>query len=188
MSQTQRSSASTPAAPYFPPPPDAEIYIQNAGLVLFWPFLTHWFTTLSLVAAKQFITLDANHRAILLLQYLVDSSPTSSEAQLALNKLLCGVNLEDSLPTTLELLKTEAQEAETLLTAVIHHWSALGNISSHALQQSFLQRNGLLTFTHDHYLLQVEQKTHDILLDRLPWSIKIIKLPWMEWVLHVEWF
>ncbi|MEM8640954.1 MAG: contractile injection system tape measure protein [Cyanobacteria bacterium P01_G01_bin.54] len=187
LSSSPLQSPPTSATPYFPPESDTDIYIQNAGLVLLWPFLNRWLTTLGLVEANQFLTLSASQRGILLLQYLVDASLASSEAQLPLNKLLCGANLEDSLPTTLDILESEQQESEALLMAVIHHWSALGNVSSHALRHSFLQRNGLLTFTTDHYLLQVEQQTHDILLERLPWTIKTVKLPWMERVLQVEW-
>jgi hypothetical protein len=33
----------------------------------------------------------------------------------------------------------------------------------------------------------VEKKAYDILLDRLPWGIGMIKLSWAPYVLNVEW-
>jgi hypothetical protein len=35
--------------------------------------------------------------------------------------------------------------------------------------------------------LKVQPRAFDMLLDRLPWGFSIIKLPWMQGVLHVEW-
>ncbi|MEO1401775.1 MAG: contractile injection system tape measure protein [Cyanobacteria bacterium J06635_1] len=40
---------------------------------------------------------------------------------------------------------------------------------------------------NDHWLLQIERETYDILLDQLPWSIRVVKLPWMPKLLYVEW-
>jgi hypothetical protein len=37
------------------------------------------------------------------------------------------------------------------------------------------------------WLLQVEAKTVDILLNQLPWGISMIKLPWMQRMLWIEW-
>jgi hypothetical protein len=34
----------------------------------------------------------------------------------------------------------------------------------------------------------VENKTHDVLLSFLPWGYGIIKLPWLERPLFVDWF
>jgi len=33
----------------------------------------------------------------------------------------------------------------------------------------------------------VEPRSFDMLLDRLPWSIATLRLPWMDRVLHVDW-
>ena len=37
------------------------------------------------------------------------------------------------------------------------------------------------------WLLPMERKAIDILLDQLPWGIGMIPLPWMPQMLHVEW-
>ncbi|WP_019506263.1 contractile injection system tape measure protein [Pleurocapsa sp. PCC 7319] len=166
---------------------NSEIYIQNSGLILLWPFLNRFFETLSLVQSGKFITSQTAHRAILILQYLVDGSTESLEYLLPLNKLLCGKSLEEPIPNSLVLSKDEQNECEELLCAVIQNWSVLKNISIDGLKRGFLQRNGVLKFKNDHLLLQVEHKTHDILIDQMPWSIRIIKLPYMLQILHVEW-
>ena len=35
--------------------------------------------------------------------------------------------------------------------------------------------------------LEVARMGHDVLLDKIPWGIGFIKLPWMEEPLFVEW-
>jgi hypothetical protein len=106
---------------------------------------------------------------------------------LPLNKLLCGRSLDKPVDRTAELTAAETDEADQLLQAVIEHWSALKRTSVDGLRASFLQRDGLLSETESHWLLQVELLGHDILLDRLPWGISMIKLSWMKKVLRVDW-
>jgi hypothetical protein len=52
---------------------------------------------------------------------------------------------------------------------------------------SFLLRKGQLGARDGDWLLRVERETHDIVLDRFPWSARIVRLPWMQAILHVEW-
>ena len=92
------------------------------------------------------------------------------------------------------MLLTAEEQATTagLLQAVIAHWTALGATSVAGLRESFLQREGrLVLLSPDEqpaaWQLQVQARSFDMLLDRLPWSIALIKLPWMERALHVQW-
>ena len=79
-------------------------------------------------------------------------------------------------------------DKDALLEAVVRHWDALGSTSVEGLRASFLARAGKLSERADgDYLLQVEAQSFDILLDRLPWSVSIVELPWMERQLWVEW-
>lgn len=164
-----------------------DIYIQNAGVILLWPFLNRFLESLNLVKSGQFLSLQATHRATLFLQYLVEASLESLEATLPLNKLLCGLDISEPIPTNLVMTEDEQSECEVVLSAVIENWSALGNTSTAGLRQAFLQRTGVLRSHREGWLLQVEHQTHDILLNYLPWSIRVIKLPWMAQVLHTEW-
>ena len=74
-----------------------------------------------------------------------------------------------------------------MLGSVIEHWVILKNTSIEGLRESFLQRNGKLTFANNEWLLQVEQKPYDMLLQSLPWNIGFIKLAWMNQILITEW-
>jgi len=164
-----------------------DLYLQNAGQVILSPFLQPFFTNLELLEAGQWTNLEAAQQAALILQYLIDESLISVESSLSLNKLLCGFDLSATLPVQLALTPAIESACTTLLTAIIQHWSILGNTTIAGLRSAFLQRAGLLRRRHDGWLLQVEQQTPDILLDRLPWSIRVVKLPWMTEILYVEW-
>lgn len=80
---------------------------------------------------------------------------------------------------------------DSLLDAVIAHWTALGKTSRAGLRQTFLQREGRLASEYGeggkHWRLVLKTGPFDMLLDRLPWSFGTIKLPWMQEVLYVDW-
>jgi hypothetical protein len=46
-----------------------------------------------------------------------------------------------------------------------------------AIQESFLQRDGLIVVGPDQIELHVEQKGIDVLMNELLWNLSIIKLP-----------
>lgn len=161
------------------------IYVDNAGLVLLHPFLPTFFEELNVVKNGR---MTNPHRAVHLLQYLATGQSATPEYELPLNKLLCGLPLEEPLTRKLRLTQKEKTEAEKLLEAVIRHWSVLMNTSPEGLQGTYLCREGKLSRRgHEDWQLQVEQKGFDILLNDLPWSISMIKLPWMGGMLWVEW-
>ena len=56
-----------------------------------------------------------------------------------------------------------------------------------SFRDSFLQREAVLRLKDDAWSLLVEAKPFDMLLDRIPWSFKTIKHPWMEKLVQVEW-
>lgn len=163
------------------------LFITNAGLVILHPFLTRLFENVGYAQDKKWLSEDHHQRAVMLTQYLVLGKQAYPEFDLLLNKLLTGYPLEMSLPVDIQLSDFELQEADDVLRSVLNHWKALKNTSVAGLQSTFFQRDGKLSYSDDRWLLQVEQKTVDILLNRLPWGIGIIKLPWMESRLHVEW-
>ncbi len=161
------------------------IYIKNAGLVLLAPFVPTLFDTLGFISEK---AISQQDKAVHLLQYLVDGATQTDESELALNKLLCGISLSDPIEQEAFFHPDELAEADGMLRAVIEHWKALKGTTPAGLQETFLQRDGKLYRTADQkWLLQVEQKTYDILLNQLPWGYSMIKLSWMEEMLTVEW-
>jgi hypothetical protein len=163
------------------------ITIQNAGLVLFWPFLTRFFQNLGLIEDKAFKDEFARDKAICALQYLCGEEDTEIfEGSLSLNKLLCDASLEEVV-APVSLSEDEQEMVENLLQVVIQrgpHWE---NLSVAGFRSSYLLRQGSLRMRDGHWLLQVQKETHDITMERLPWSISTVKLPWMDKIILVEW-
>ena len=91
------------------------------------------------------------------------------------------------MPSEIILSKQEMDESTALLQSVINYWPSLKNTSIEGLQQTFLQRKGKLITTDTGWQLTVEQKTVDVLLNKLPWGFSTVKLPWMTGFLNVEW-
>lgn len=164
-----------------------ELYVDNAGLVILWVFLANFFKNLDWVADKEFKSVTLQHRAAWMLQYLVDGSTEPPEYVLPFNKLLCGIAVDQALEPQLPLTEDEQADAQVLMEAVLEYAKGLGNISVEGFQQSFLQREGVLTRQNNGYVLQVEKETFDILLTRLEWSYQVVKLPWMPQAIFVEW-
>jgi len=55
------------------------------------------------------------------------------------------------------------------------------------LRESFLKRDGILTQKENGWLLQVERKTLDILIDSIPWGYSTVSFSWNEYLIFVEW-
>ena len=164
------------------------LYIGNAGLVVLWPFLGHFFRHLQLLTeAQQFNGEAAMQRAVGLLQYLADANQSPQEFLLPLNKILCGMAPEDVFDFGPEVDVREREECDNLLTAVIQQAPILNNMSIAGFRGSFLLRQGQLSVLDDRWLLRVERQTHDVVLDRFPWGVSTVKLPWMTGILQVEW-
>lgn len=160
--------------------------VENAGMVLLHPFLYYFFDELHLLDADK-KTIDHPGKAVQLLHYLVTGEAECKESETVLCKVICGLDTGIPVYTAYELSDAERAECLNLLEAVIKNWPALKNTSAEGLQETFLQRTGKLSRKEDHWLLQVEQKTVDILLNNLQWPLSIVRLPWMKDWLQVEW-
>ncbi len=163
------------------------IYINNAGLILLHPFLQSLFENLQLTKEDLWINSDSQQLAVLVAEFLVTGSNKFTEFDLVLNKVLCGMDPVEIVTTRIELTNVIISECEALLKEVIQHWSVLKNTGIDGLRDTFLQRNGKLSKVDNHWLLQVEHNAVDVLLAHLPWGIGIVKLPWMNEMLYVEW-
>lgn len=163
------------------------VYIQNAGLVIVWPFFTQLFEALNFTEKQQFISKEKQYRAVHLLQYLIHEEEECYEYRLPLNKLLCGMSLPEPVPRQLTLTKEEKEAAKDLIKAAIRHWPLMKNTSVEGFREAFLGREGKLSWGGKGWLLQVEQKSYDMIINKLPWAISLVKLPWMPEPLFVEW-
>ncbi|MCU0447426.1 MAG: contractile injection system tape measure protein [Microscillaceae bacterium] len=164
------------------------LYVRNAGVVLLHPYLSRLFAMLQLLDNKEFKGFAEACKAVYLLQYLVFKEYQGfEESDLILNKLLCGIDLDEPLFQDIEISEEEKNTCESLLQGVIANWTILGKTSPDALRNTFLQREGRLSEAKDAWILRVAQSGVDVLVERLPWGIGTIKLATMQKILTVEW-
>ncbi len=164
-----------------------ELYIDNAGLVILWPFLSHFFKHMDLMDKKGFKDRASLHRAVLLLQYLVTEEERPPEYHLPLNRILCGMDLATVFEQENPVSEAEAQECEALLEAVIAQVPILKKMSPRGFRGTFLIRKGVLSTRDGAWLLRVTRNEFDVVLDHFPWSMAWVKLPMMSQTLQVEW-
>jgi hypothetical protein len=164
------------------------LYVSCAGVVLLHPFLDRFFRHLGLATGDtSLVSLEQRVRAVHLLHHLATGRPPADEHETTLLKLLGGLPIQYPLPRDVAVSLEERHEAETLLTAAIRHWDKLRNTSPAGLREAFMQREGKLVARPDGWRLIVEQRPVDVLLDSLPWSVSVVRLPWMAAPLWVDW-
>jgi hypothetical protein len=161
------------------------IIVHNAGVVLLQPFISTLFNELHILSEDRKTIID-KQKACALLSVLAGDEE-QDEIYYPLYKLLCAVPIHEVIDSNVELTTKEREECFHLLQQVIVHWPALKQSSVPSLQQTFLQRMGKLSKKEDNWLLQVEQRTEDVLMQYLPWSYSIIRYPWMKQALFTEW-
>lgn len=165
-------------------------FIDNAGLCL----LSAWFLRLLSMldylneARKDIKDTKSRIRAIFLLQYLTcQEEKEYREIELVFNRLLVGLPMHIPLPKRLELTAEEKQIADSLLSAVKAHWPKMNGTSMKGFLQSFVTRTGRLEEQDEKWVLTVDDKAFDILLDSVPWGFRQIRLPWLKKYIQVKW-
>jgi hypothetical protein len=167
---------------------DQSLAIENAGLILVWPFLKAAFLKMDWLSENKFKDRANIEKAICWLHFLIYEEMPEDESPLLLNKLICGLEAEEALTLNqIRFSKKELAEAEEVKRAVIQNWPALKTTVTSALKESFFKRSGLLKLKDDNWYLNVERKGIDVLIDRLPWPIANVKLPWNNYMIHVNW-
>jgi hypothetical protein len=191
----ERAARAAPPAVRRTEPPVAEallpegeaIHIANAGLVILWPFLDRYFQMLGLQQDGAFAGFAEQCRAVHLLHYLVHGSVEAQEADLLLDKILCGLAPTAALETAGPLSAQESDVSAQVLAAAIGHWDRLGDTDAEGLQLTFLRRAGRLVRSENDWTLTVEKHAFDVLMSALPWTLGTIRLSWMSGTLTVVW-
>ncbi|WP_053002202.1 contractile injection system tape measure protein [Kordia jejudonensis] len=158
---------------------------EKAGLILLNPFLAQFFNGAKLVTENNEIS--DNGKACMLLHFLATGTENVTDVELTLEKICLGIPLDTIINYQTPLTDEDKALCEELLQAVIQHWSVLKNSSSNTIRDMFLKREGNITVTEDSIKLVVERFAQDILLDKIPWSIGLFQLKWMDKMMHVQW-
>ena len=160
-------------------------YIQTAGLILLHPFIKELFKSCQLIKKGNII--EDKELATHLLHYVATKKEYDYEHNMLFEKFLCGLPLH--YPIKREILIPEAYktEVEEMLTSAVSHWDGLKSSSTALLRNEFLQREGKLDIQDSNPKIYIVRKTQDILLDKIPWNISIVKIPWIEKLIYTEW-
>jgi hypothetical protein len=162
-----------------------EYYIQNTGLILLHPYLKDFFFNCDLLSDDSKI-LDPE-LAIHLLHYVATKKEKQFESNMVFEKFLCGVPIQKTIRRNIHIPNELKQKSEELLEGVIANWTSLNNASPDLLRNEFLQRSGKISFKDDNPKIVVERKVYDILLDKIPWTLSICKLPWISKLIFTDW-
>jgi hypothetical protein len=163
------------------------LMIAAAGMVILHPFLEELFSSNGLLTKNTWSSGATWSRAVRYLAYLSYGNENAPEYDLVFHKTLVGMDVETAIAADLPLSPEEIASCNELLQAVITHWKALRNTSADGLREAFLQREGKLSLADKGYIVHVAQKPQDILLSHLPWGCGMIKLPWLDNIIHVTW-
>ncbi|MNU56231.1 hypothetical protein D3C71_453210 [compost metagenome] len=159
--------------------------VENAGLILLHPFLKPFFTEIGLMKGDQ---LTDPELATHVLHFLATGHENAWEHELQFEKFLCGIPADEPIQQERLISEEIKEEAEKLIAAVLEHWNALKSDSPDLLRYEFLQREAkIIIEEYQSTRLVFERKAQDILLDKLPWNLGIVKIDWRKDLLFVEW-
>ncbi|WP_019603442.1 contractile injection system tape measure protein [Teredinibacter turnerae] len=168
--------------------------VSYCGLVLLAPYIPVLLNRLSCTKDDSIIQTNQS-KACQVLFYLATGEQVPSIAgsedlslvHTGLISALLGIPLQVKVSFA-PLASSEIAMCDELLGAVIQHWSAIGSTSIAGLRETFLVRDGALLWREEKgWLLEVEERGVDVLIDRLPWNFNIIKFPFMADAIHVHW-
>lgn len=166
------------------------IPVGNAGIVLLTPWFPRLFGMLGLLNEKQkdFKDMASRVRAIFIIQRLVTFEEKEyKEKQLAFNRILVNCPFSEPLPVNMDLTEEELQAVESMLNGVKGNWTKVQNISIKGFQYNFIERSGQLEQKEEKWVLSVDPRSYDMLLDSVPWSYTKVRFPWLKKQIHVSW-
>ena len=159
--------------------------VENAGLILLHPFLKPFLTEIGLLKDHQ---LTDPELVVHVLHFLATGHENAWEHELQFEKFLCGIPPDEPIEQERFITEEIKEEAGKLIAAVLEHWSALRSDSPDLLRYEFLQREAkIIIEEYQSTRLVFERKAQDILLEKLPWNLGIVKIDWREDLLFIEW-
>ena len=167
----------------------AEQFVADSGIILLSPYIPVLFERTGCLEKGKFLTDEAKFKAISVLNFAAFGSFSEPPRNAAVMNILSErpaspVYNKEELP---QISDSEKDIIEGLLKAVIANWKAVGHMSPDGLRASYFIRPGKIKVSENDCTLIIENKTFDILLDKLPWGYSVIKLPWMKKTLNVKW-
>ena len=161
------------------------VTVFNSGLVLIWPYLYALFSKLGYVSEEKYINDLSKNKAIISTIFLVTGRTKVKNENLLLNKILCGIDYDFLVDSSIELNEFEIETCNLALKSVINRWEKIKNIND--LRRWFLQREGLIIEKKDEFNLIVKNKPQDALIKFIPWGFMMIKSKIMKKRITINW-
>ena len=165
---------------------DQDYYINNAGLILIHPFIKTFFEECNLIHPKTNQLKDPELSAHLL-HYITTGKTCAPEYNMIFEKFLCNIPIHQPIRKNVKISKKHKIQAQNIIESVQYHWKPMKNSSVELLRNEFFQRPGKLSFNENQNTITVERKMQDILLDQLSWGMSMVKIPWQEKFIMVNW-
>ncbi|VAW58364.1 hypothetical protein MNBD_GAMMA11-1057, partial [hydrothermal vent metagenome] len=171
------------------------ISVGNAGIVLASPYIPLLFERLELTSDERFVSRKAAYKALNLLNYMVYGEHYGDYEGSLLSLILCDLhagedrhNDADAVMRDAGITTADKALVDSLLDNIIQQWAALGKTSCDGLRETFLQRQGVLSYQEEAgWKLSVESSAFDVMLDRIPWGYATIRYSFMSELIQVEW-
>lgn len=183
----EKQPAKRISKPYFVDKAGEKISVTNAGLVLVTGYVKLLFERLGLLSEDQFKTKECQLKAVHYLQYVVNGLTENEEHHLVLNKLLCGLSINEPVAAGIEITETEKTLIKGLIQAIINYWPAIGKCTINGFRGNWIIREGIMQETEERWNLNVAKQSYDLLINKSPFSFSIIKYKWMDKPIHVNW-
>uniref|UniRef100_UPI00210417D9 contractile injection system tape measure protein n=1 Tax=Xenorhabdus sp. PB30.3 TaxID=2788941 RepID=UPI00210417D9 len=160
--------------------------ISNAGCIILWPLLPTFFRTFDLLEKNQFVSLEAQRKAVCLLDWLIWAEEEIPVWRLTLNKILCGLPMHDNA-----LWRTPEPEQQIAINQWLEKtviqlpvWKKMG---VNDVRHLFLQRSGELNELNGLINIHIKPEVYDVLISEWPWPINIAHFSWLKYPITITW-
>lgn len=161
--------------------------VSNAGIVALWPLLTSLFSSLALYQQDQFLSEEAHIQALVCLDWLIWGEEEPVPTRLTVNKLLCGIALDDALPALTPVSLSQQQQILSWFQAIHSQMPAWHKLALADMRALILQRSGAILLADAPTQLTVDPAPYDLLLNDWPWPLTLVALPWLPKPLTIIW-
>jgi hypothetical protein len=166
---------------------DHSLEVKDAGVVILQGYFPTLFERLGFQTNGKFVSQAQQFAAVHALEELATGADVKDDSLLALDKVLCGVPVTEAVPADFTPTSAQTSMIESLITAAISNWTAIGATSVNGFRGNWLVRPGTLVETPEYWELAVEHRAYDLLLAKSPYLFSTIKYPWMTKPLRVDW-
>ncbi len=162
-----------------------DIVLNHVGLLLLHPFFKYFFKKLNLLSSEGNLT--DPETAVHLLHYIVTGNEKSPEHEMSFEKYICNIPIATPIKRNIEISKKQKEEVKLLLKALKKNWKTISKFSVSMIQNEFLKRPGKIIHMEEGTKIIVERRGLDILMNKMDWGIGLIKLPWKNHFIYVNW-